>query len=72
MTDEYICPFEQYQLVKFIKTSDFKYPFDNNEVVLFLGEIKNMEGHCIVVKKNGKVLWGYHTDNFEALTEDEI
>lgn len=39
--------------------------------VLFLGEISDMPGHCAVANGAGKVLWGYHTDNFRALTEDE-
>lgn len=48
------------------------YPFNIHEVVLFLGEIKQMPGHCIVARRNGKVIWGYHTDNFRTATEDEI
>jgi hypothetical protein len=49
-----------------------KYPFKNGESVLFLGEIKNMRGHCTVVNRDGKVFWGYHTDDFRNPTEDEL
>ena len=77
---KYKCPFKQYQLVKFVYPGDIEklkeegsnYPFEHNEIVLFLGEIIQMEGHCIVVKGNGKIYWGYHTDNFVEPDEDEI
>ena len=48
-----------------------QYPFTLGERVLFLGEIAEMPGHCVVVKRDGRVMWGYHTDNFRELTEDE-
>lgn len=48
------------------------YPFKHNERLLFLGEIINMPGHCIVVNEKGQVLWGYHTDAFREPNEDEI
>jgi len=62
------------QLVKFTPPVGYEdeYPFEKDEVVLFLGEIELMSGHCIVVKKTGQVLWGYHTDNFIPITEEEI
>jgi hypothetical protein len=37
-----------------------------------LGEIKQMPGHCIVVRKDGKVYWGHHTENFRKAKEEEI
>ena len=46
--------------------------FKPNKVYIFLGEIFQMPGHCIVVEmKTGKVICGYHTENFIELTEDE-
>ena len=67
----------QYALVKF----DYKdlpkkyhksYPFKEGEVYIFLGEIHQMPGHCIVVEmKTGNVISGYHTDNFIELEENE-
>jgi hypothetical protein len=45
------------------------YPFEEGELILFMGEIENMPGHCVVVKRNGKVIWGYHTDHFFEVEE---
>ena len=49
-----------------------KYPWKAGTSLLFLGEIANMPGHCVVVDKAGKVHWGYHTENFREPTEDEL
>jgi len=49
-----------------------QYPFKEGEHLLFLGEIVGMPGHCVVVNKKGHTLWGYHTDNFVQLTEEEL
>jgi hypothetical protein len=46
--------------------------FRNGDHVLFFGEIANMGGHCAVALKDGRVLFGYHTENFRKLTEDEL
>jgi hypothetical protein len=48
------------------------YPFKKGEVVLYLGEIRQMPGHVIVVKRNGQVFWGFHSENFRLATEDEV
>lgn len=63
-----------------------EYPFEVGETVLFLGEIPNMPGHCVIVSgwkptvKNhlGKAVLrpcdishGWHTENFVELSEDE-
>ncbi len=66
---------KKYKLVKFIDPPEGyedQYPFDVNETVVFLGEIEQMPGHCVVAKRNGQVLWGYHTENFVELTEYEV
>jgi len=48
------------------------YPFKENQVYIFLGEIAQMPGHCIVIEmKSGKIFSGYHTENFTELTEEE-
>lgn len=39
--------------------------------VLCLGEITNMPGHYVIVGKNGKVVYGLHSDIFQELSEDE-
>ena len=49
-----------------------RYPFQNGESVLLLGEIENMPGHVAVVTRDGKVHFGYHEDTFRQPTEDEI
>ena len=49
-----------------------EYPFKEGQHFLFLGEIPKMPGHCAVADRAGKVHWGYHTDNFVMLTEEEI
>lgn len=62
-------------VVKFVlptPTLAGQYPFEDGEHVLFLGEIENMPDHCIVVAKGGSVRWGYHTENFETVPEDEL
>jgi len=43
-----------------------------NAVLVFLGEIPNMPGHCVVADvKTGKVRTGLHTDRFEEIPEEE-
>ena len=58
-------------IVELHKGYEKSYPFENDEHMLFLGEIEDMPGHCAVVNRSGKVFWGYHTDNFRDLTELE-
>jgi hypothetical protein len=48
------------------------YPFTPKDRFVYLGDIVQMPGHCIVVRlKDGHVFTCYHTDNFTELTEDE-
>jgi hypothetical protein len=47
-------------------------PFRLGDHVLFVGEIKNMRGHCVVATKDGRILWGYHTDDFRAARKHEL
>jgi len=70
---KYKCPFKTNQLVKYKGSpNDIIFPFKKNEILLFLGEIIQMPGHCIIVNTKGCVHWGYHTNNFEEPNEDEI
>ena len=47
--------------------------FDFNEAFLYMGDISQMDGHCVLCSlKTGKILTGYNTENFIALTEDEL
>lgn len=50
----------------------YRYPFNHGDIMLYMGEIRRMSGHCIVANKQGQVFWGYHTENFVLLTKDEI
>lgn len=48
-------------------------PFKSGTTYLFLGEIVNMPGHCVVAEqKTGRLFTGYHTDNFEEIPKDEV
>lgn len=67
----------QYSLVKF---DDSNLPleyrgnssFSTKHRYLFLGEVPNMGGHCIVMDDEGKLYVGYHTEHFVELTDDEL
>ena len=50
-----------------------KVGLDSSKVYVFLGEIPNMPGHCVVLNhKSGKIFSGYHIENFKELKEDEV
>jgi hypothetical protein len=43
------------------------------EIYVFLGEIPNMPGHCVVAERiNGKIHAGYHTELFSEVSIDEV
>jgi hypothetical protein len=69
------CKFTNPQLVKF-RLPDPNYalsfPFKDGDLVMFLGEIKQMPGHCVIANRLGKIYWGYHTSNFIEPNKDEI
>jgi hypothetical protein len=54
--------FQPLQIVQAVDSVGF---FKKGERLLYLGEIKQMPGHVAVVKMDGRVLWGWHTENFE-------
>jgi hypothetical protein len=69
----------QYALVKFDfdsfpeayrATALRDYPFKEKIRYIYLGEIPNFQGHCIVMDDNGKHYVGYHTDNFVELDDE--
>jgi len=49
-----------------------KYPWKKGDGLLYLGEISNMPGHCVVSTRDGKIHWGHHTENFRLATEEEV
>jgi hypothetical protein len=49
-----------------------KYPFRSEVAYVFIGEIPNMPGHCVVAdSQSGQLYSGYHTDHFVELSKDE-
>ena len=68
----------QYSLVQFrfcnVPTKDHcKYPFTKKGMYIFLGEIPNMEGHCVVIEfQRGEIYSGYHTENFQEFVDESI
>ena len=49
-----------------------EYPFRRDLSYIFLGEIPNMPGHCVVAEhQSGRLYAGYHTDHFIELLDDE-
>jgi len=48
------------------------YPFRKGAVMLLLGEIRNMPGHCAVVDlDSGRIHVGYHCESFTEIPIDE-
>lgn len=70
--------FKQYSIVVFEPKWAMKYiesgstPLKYGEVVLYLGNISNAQGHCCVAKHSGEVVWLVHPDDFREATEDEV
>ncbi len=67
----------QYSFVKFDDSALPKEyrglsPFSSKHRYIFLGEIPNMQGHCIVMDDTGKMYTGYHNENFVELTDDDL
>jgi hypothetical protein len=63
--------FKQNQIV--IARTEMTDPMlSKGEVVVYLGEIPNMPGHCIIATHSGQVVWGLHPENFREPKEDEI
>jgi len=52
-------------------SATFRYPFNEGDTVLMLGEVEQMPGHVAVVTKDGKTHFGYHAENFRKLTREE-
>lgn len=63
-------------LVRFAPQNDYEYPktgFYAEEVYVYLGEIVNMPGHGIFVgRRTQKVYFGYHIEDFEEISDEEV
>ena len=63
----------QYSLVKLTEEAEKIWYNDDLKKcrhILFLGEIPNMGGHCVLVTEFGNIKIGYHTESFVELDED--
>lgn len=50
---------------------EYKMFFKNDSLVIFLGEIPNMPGHCIVAgHESGRIYSGFHTETFKEYVEE--
>lgn len=60
-------------LVKYATCLDERVgPFGKKAVLVYLGEIPNMPGHCVVADvKTGRIHAGFHSDRFTEILEDE-
>jgi hypothetical protein len=48
-------------------------PFRKAKTYVFLGELKNMPGHCVVADvKTGRIHSCWHSDRFVELSSDEV
>ena len=67
----------QYSLIKFSydgldKDYHKYYPFGSKSKYIYLGEIPNMLGHCIVAcYATGRLYSGYHIQDFVEIDDDE-
>ena len=50
---------------------DYLKTFEKDKHYLFIGEIPNMPGHCVISKEGGVITLGWHTDDFIELTDEE-
>jgi hypothetical protein len=63
---------EQYAIVEFNAPKGYedKYEFKNGQRFIYMGEIPNMRGHCVVADyETGRIHSGYHIENFKAANE---
>ena len=70
----------QYSIVKLVEGSyeqEAFMSFGLNSTLIFLGEIPNMPGHCIILEyskicSDTRIHAFWHTDNFVECTEEEV
>ena len=61
----------QYALIEFTEEftnamrTDKEHPIMKEKVLIYLGEIPNMRGHCVVIgHESCRIFSGYHIENF--------
>ena len=64
----------EFSLVTLARAANGKrYPFAKDMPLVYLGEIPNMPGHCVVAgSKTGRVYSGYHIETFVELSADDV
>jgi hypothetical protein len=66
----------QYSLVKHIGLTNMKQsrgPFSGKKLFIYLGEIPNMPGHCVVADYlTGKLYSGYHIERFIEVPVEDV
>jgi hypothetical protein len=67
-------PPRQYALVQYeAYPSEKQGAFKKGAHLIFLGEIPNMPGHCVVSDvKTGKLHTGFHIERFHEIPDDQI
>ena len=51
---------------------DKKHPLKYGEQVLYLGNMVNVPGHCVVVKHSGETIMMVHPGDLRDATEEEL
>ncbi len=56
----------------FVSDEDLKqHPLKYSEHVIYLGDIPNTPGHCVVIKTTGECVPMIHTADLRVLSEEE-
>lgn len=50
----------------------FRHPLRLDDRAIYVNEIRNMPGHCILILQDGSIEQGWHTADFDEVPEDEI
>ena len=58
-------------LAKCLDSAGIEKKIKKGEVV-YIKEISNMPGHCVVIKTGKLPIVGYHLDRFRLLSKDEV
>jgi hypothetical protein len=65
-------PLRLNSIVKFDSVEDLSEIFDKRDTFIYLGDIAQMPGHCIVIRMgDGTLFYCIHTDNFVEVPEEE-
>jgi hypothetical protein len=71
ITKSYRAYFTEEQIEKCAKP-EFYREFLAEDHFIFMGEIPNQPGHAVLFGSKGKMYHGFHLEDFEELTDDEV